>query len=129
MPDDTLENTTPSKPEHTPGPWFVNPDGWVHAAPSLLPICAPNEPIHDGGEDGANARLIAAAPDLLEALKILVPLMRSALINTSELVDAVNDLAAANGYDHKPPTDLIGLLEDLGRFDALIAVCEEKPDE
>jgi len=61
---------------HTPGPWFVDPD-------DTLAIRAPDgddEPWHvaevieycgEGDQTEANARLIAAAPDLLEALKEL----------------------------------------------------------
>jgi len=58
--------------KHTPGPWRVS---W-HARPNHLPILAdvPNLteiavcPAYDA-TDEANARLIAAAPDLLAALQ------------------------------------------------------------
>lgn len=57
--------------KHTPGPWFIDgddiraPDGdddpWYVA--EVITGCGP------GDATPANARLIAAAPDLLEALK------------------------------------------------------------
>lgn len=59
--------------KHTPGPWRYKP----HSVDSnyMLIFCS-NDP-HEGdnlrgycGED--NARLIAAAPDLLDALKLMV---------------------------------------------------------
>lgn len=71
-----------SHTQHTPGPWFydwsskINDHiiGW-HVGRQVAPmdemgciehmITVPND--HDGAE--ANARLIAAAPELLEALK------------------------------------------------------------
>ncbi len=61
---------------HTPGPWSV-----FETVSSGLPIVAtPLGPIAhvlmhsyaDAFEVNANARLIAAAPDLLEALKVLL---------------------------------------------------------
>lgn len=53
--------------KHTPGPWEIL---------STLEICSGNKDICElkgwMNEDQANARLIAAAPDLLEALKLMV---------------------------------------------------------
>jgi hypothetical protein len=63
--------------EHTPGPWRVGNGSFVisdHPAPG---ITGSDDVHHYGGHlicesvSQANARLIAAAPDLLEALKIL----------------------------------------------------------
>ena len=55
-----------SKPEHTPGPWFLNRSG---AGMSYLV----GPPQWAGAiEREADANLIAAAPDLLEALQGLV---------------------------------------------------------
>lgn len=57
---------------HTPGPWAMNPVlARVDAMPSLLPVCQLLWPTDERpeAETEANARLIAAAPELLEALK------------------------------------------------------------
>lgn len=67
--------------KHTPGPWTIEPDDWDHdivveathdcqyhpvAKLDHNPSCRTFE------EVVANARLIAAAPDLLEALKTVM---------------------------------------------------------
>ena len=58
---------------HTPGPWTWNEDD-----KNYLVLGTPDVTVLDLGEDGFmnhadDARLIAAAPDLLEALRTLVP--------------------------------------------------------
>lgn len=71
--------------KHTPGPWRVEiEDGipviWAHPNSYDIAIVAVDwEPVrHQGPEDidngtkAANARLIAAAPDLLAALEMLL---------------------------------------------------------
>jgi len=65
---------------HTPGPWklqlqagarmVISPTGY-HGKPSTICYCWP---VSDEYGETANARLIAAAPDLLEVLKRLVDL-------------------------------------------------------
>lgn len=68
--------------QHTPGPWVLKqfggpqisgPNGYAVAtmwgALSVRELA---------GQDAANARLIAAAPDLLEALEMMVAVSRSA---------------------------------------------------
>jgi len=66
---------------HTPGPWHCgNRDNWwriydengVYIAAAKDPSPAPNHKADGFDIEEANARLIAAAPDLLEALKWLV---------------------------------------------------------
>ena len=52
---------------HTPGPWAVTPDSFVMAG--SRPSIGVARIITHAQEFVANARLIAAAPDLLEALK------------------------------------------------------------
>jgi hypothetical protein len=74
--------------KHTPGPWRVDPDHFrdVQTTDGAIEIC-----LAEGGEPygknlfsvppieeaHANARLIAAAPDLLEALKAILEDMDS----------------------------------------------------
>jgi hypothetical protein len=59
---------------HTPGPWEMRADGCVHRAGhkwGLVKIISPwREEAWDGDPEAiANARLIAAAPEMLAALK------------------------------------------------------------
>ena len=61
--------------KHTPGPWYVDTQAkradYIRANGDELPgTCAIAQICSRGGwsESNANARLIAAAPDLLEAL-------------------------------------------------------------
>lgn len=62
---------------HTPGPWKASkgPDGWAVYAPhgevALVVEWSP-------AVDAADARLIAAAPDLLRALKLAQPFVQDA---------------------------------------------------
>lgn len=66
--------------EHTPGPWVVDPiSAWVALPDRDAPICAmlwPTE-LRSEHETMANARLIAAAPELLQALENMVAVSRS----------------------------------------------------
>jgi len=60
--------TATDKQTHTPGPWNVG-TGWIYAGDTpkgTKPICE-GLPITPEGD--ANAQLIAAAPELLEACK------------------------------------------------------------
>lgn len=64
-----------SNPKHTPGPWRVDPvvRTLVVGTADPMPIIADTEAASPFGVDvdAANARLIAACPELLEALKTL----------------------------------------------------------
>ena len=62
-----------TRPEHTPGPWTILPNTphfvrAMHPAEGMQPVATV---YHFDGELDANARLIAAAPTLLEALEEL----------------------------------------------------------
>ena len=67
--------------QHTPGPWWLQADGagwYVECTPErgysvayIRSEVAEDDPDTPDAEKEANARLIAAAPDLLEALKEL----------------------------------------------------------
>lgn len=64
-------------PEHTPGPWTL---GSFDGNPAYVSVYGPNDELvadvhadeFDENEAEANARLIAAAPDLLAACEALV---------------------------------------------------------
>lgn len=90
---------------HTPGPLEVFPSEWDNTlyvmpegqwegrgGPDTVAVIASH---FTHGE--ANARLIAAAPDLLEALKILMDEM-GALTNKTELFNRLNDTDAEKVY-------------------------------
>ena len=71
---------------HTPGPWRIEPnigfepdivkDNEAGTWPDCSVICTMNGPIDFSGND---ARLIAAAPELLEALKEMLPIVHDAM--------------------------------------------------
>jgi hypothetical protein len=65
-----------SAPKHTPGPWDVRYDYMVQAKSfedgRLVPVAQPYGVNCNGTDLFANARLIAAAPDLLEVAKSIL---------------------------------------------------------
>ena len=68
---------------HTPGPWHVNGDCWVgfdrnNAEAGGYQFCAVAHVMERAGCLDANARLIAAAPDLLTCLLAYVELEEQA---------------------------------------------------
>lgn len=63
--------TTPNKTQHTPGPWFADGHYICSAEPDIYArqiAVTCDDGITGNSERIANARLIAAAPELLEAL-------------------------------------------------------------
>lgn len=62
---------------HTPGPWRLcgafGMQGLVEPSAGGNPVASVTGYYHHAGQTEANARLIAAAPDLLEALQRLIP--------------------------------------------------------
>lgn len=94
--------------KHTPGPWFqgtgdyaycvydkrvwLNPDGSRGGdTPNLVVVVSPEDAI-------ADARLIAAAPELLEALELLTAGIESSVSDTYiPLVKARAAIAKATG--------------------------------
>lgn len=91
--------TTPvaSESRHTPGPWHLSPDGYSILCgdehdPEIIAWTDVNDVmmIQDNRTVEANARLIAAAPELLEALK--------AITDMGEAIHATQTLRAA--YHH-----------------------------
>lgn len=91
-----------SKPRHTPGPWIVqesfNEDRKMHVlgiGPEGYSWIAKIQtvPEHGSLENMANARLIAAAPELLQAADYLLSLNREA--GQTEWKTAMQSLARA----------------------------------
>jgi hypothetical protein len=86
-----------SKPTHTPGPWTVfhgkqgqieiDQDG-ERGAPSLASVHFPSNGLGKEIND-ANARLIAAAPDLLKAARSAVDWMDDGIGHKPPFLDAL----------------------------------------
>ena len=86
------------KSKHTPGPWSVN-DIYPHQVGAYLQgkpgrfVCETIN--HAAGncchteEDRSNARLIAAAPELLAALELALTTLSSVACNESDEIDNV----------------------------------------
>lgn len=80
---------------HTPGPWTVRSDEFIVEAPDGLEVCrAPDECDNEGGTRfiyrqnyRANARLIAAAPQLLADRQELVEVLRESLALLEECAE------------------------------------------
>lgn len=95
--------------EHTPGPWHVGPHAgrgiWIDNAVDALSIAfIDSEFRHSREEAMANARLIAAGPDLLAALE--------AIANSV----TPYDIEAADGYDDTEGAETYGLLLGMGEM-------------
>jgi hypothetical protein len=56
---------------HTPGPWYVDADGFVCDQDDKK-VCDPHADNRDIGEREANTALIAAAPALLDAARLVI---------------------------------------------------------
>lgn len=59
---------------HTPGPWICNKLGLVSADAGSMQIARVGAPSEDPDENVSNGLLIAAAPELLEALEKIADL-------------------------------------------------------
>ena len=95
---------------HTPGPWFFHnlPDGWCistaktrRAAGSHNAICgaeADYDPLWNEEPNEANARLIAAAPELLEASQSLLTNLLAGGLGSMKQIEALQAaIAKATG--------------------------------
>ena len=90
---------------HAPGPWTDDGPGIIHDRDARIIACLSNDagderPAWTDDEVEANGRLIAAAPELLEALKRLV--QRAKLTKPSSTMvplieDAEDAIAKAEG--------------------------------
>lgn len=91
--------------QHTPGPWFLEGNwsgqgvgplgGWVSSNPPAgMPVFELGPVVGERAEIVANARLIAAAPDLLKALEYARRFVKPADVDT-DFIDAA--IAKARG--------------------------------
>ncbi len=73
---------------HTPGPWFAEYDdnGFYYIRGGEGGLSDLAHIIGEGPLDKANAHLIAAAPDLLEALKVLLSCQLLYIVSTEDSV-------------------------------------------
>lgn len=65
--------------QHTPGPWTVSNDAIYGSSGLIKPLVAYLDDRFDDAEAANNARLIAAAPDLLVALENCVNVLSRTL--------------------------------------------------
>jgi len=75
---------------HTPGPWEVTPRGNVATQSAVIAKLPTGQPSRE-----ANARLIAAAPELLEALKRLLSAGMGRRLNVVECGEEIDRAKAA----------------------------------
>jgi len=85
--------------KHTPGPWEVRPgEPWVIAKAygDMKSVVHLNLPVRQSEEQQANSRLIAAAPELLNALIRIMPFVDCiAVITPEDFIEYPSALAAA----------------------------------
>jgi hypothetical protein len=85
-----MKNTT----KHTPGPWHIGmKPGPIIYGPSGEQVACLLPAMLDNQENKANARLIAAAPALLEALKALH------IVGLGSMADTEGDDAAISAME------------------------------
>lgn len=92
--------------KHTPGPWFAPTPTYrtfyveARIGNRMLQEVASCGPTADPAQQAANARLIAAAPELLEALTLLVAGIENSVSKTYiPLVRANAAIAKATGSE------------------------------
>ncbi len=89
--------------KHTPGPWEVSVDGQDILSHNKRIVSGPvghRRTLFDNGEAEANARLIAAAPELLVELK-QAEIDLADILDSEEVGRAFNSLDGGNGSSHK----------------------------
>lgn len=100
----TLENITPAcndlseTEQHTPGPWIAKPTASLGPQFVVYPEAAGPDIaiIYDHGNTEANACLIAAAPELLNALEIAVASLERLACTNSKVASIQGTLSLAN---------------------------------
>jgi hypothetical protein len=76
--------------KHTPGPWFQHEGEVIAAEYGLISRAYYG---HPDSQNAANARLIAAAPELLEALKGMVNIAKTGMVDFNPHDEYVMDNA------------------------------------
>jgi hypothetical protein len=111
----TAEILQKARDEHTPGPWCR--DGFhmsrvlhctaARGTPEAKHLCGDYETIADCAGDNweANARLVAAAPDLLAALKPFVQLAAVILAEAPAEADNISVFEDCEGVHHRIDLD------------------------
>jgi hypothetical protein len=87
--------------KHTPGPWRISADGNDVENDEGAGVCA----LYADETADANAALIAAAPELLEALAYLLPRAHRHLCDGAKLRQIAALADRANGRDPDRPLD------------------------
>lgn len=97
------------KPKHTPGPWITQPNASEQNTVMISPseknwsaIAIVYLESDENGYNDANARLIAAAPEMLGVLKAI-------LKNIEEGSVVLKFTPIENGYPHRPDLKLQAL--------------------
>ncbi len=83
--------------KHTPGPWSAR-NGRIFMTDREELTVANVARAFDGDYSPANARLIAAAPDLLEALEALADLHKPCLADNPTLMECVKEQPEYQAY-------------------------------
>lgn len=84
--------------EHTPGPWHTEEGSYGHYVKVVDPTGRTVARIPWGGNDGGNAELIAAAPELLAALEAALPMIDGYREGSASVCEAARAaLAKARG--------------------------------
>ena len=86
--------------KHTPGPWAIENGRCIYGRGNFIkPFVASVEDDHNDAETAANARLIAAAPDMYHALQDLIAYLGVDVDNGLDelLTNARDAIAKATG--------------------------------
>lgn len=97
-----LSSDEPDTVSHTPGPWVVRDSWYIQSEGGVGAHASVHNPISpkiSDSEHAANARLIASAPDLFEALQLL----------WKEVVESGNGTANDYGWKHAREKTLAAL--------------------
>ena len=84
------------KPTHTPGPWEAVTDTVIDRNGTRVALIPAIGKAFERGEARGNARLIAAAPDMLAALQTtLDKIEKGVIVSTDPSIDIVTQIRAA----------------------------------